>query len=169
MMQDWTTAWGQLALTLSGSPQSPPHTTKNTSPMPRFFRSVTTDIGELRRLPTTVAGPQTEHVAAASQVDPDGCVERLVPDLAVSDFDVDRVDEDRRVDAQQRPRRPGLHVLSITRSVIRETVSLLRRGAVDLGEVPPRSAQCSAPWHTTEMTTASRSESLRCRFLTTAG
>lgn len=46
----------------------------------------------------------------AGQVDPDRGVDRTVPDLAVADLDVDRIDEDRGVDLLQRPRGPFGHL-----------------------------------------------------------
>jgi hypothetical protein len=42
MMQDCITARGHTVFTESGSPLRPSQTTKNTSPTPRFFRSVST-------------------------------------------------------------------------------------------------------------------------------
>jgi hypothetical protein len=53
---------------------------------------------ELRGLPAAGAGPQAEHVLVPGQVDSDRGVDRPVADLPVANFDVDRVDEDRRVD-----------------------------------------------------------------------
>jgi hypothetical protein len=58
---------------------------------------------ELRRLPSTMTGPQPEHVPVPGQVDPDRGVERLVADLTVADLRHDRVDEDRGVHPLQRP------------------------------------------------------------------
>jgi len=51
---------------------------------------------ELRSV-SAVAGPDPEDVAFAVHGDPDRHVERLVRDLAVADFDHDRVDEHHRV------------------------------------------------------------------------
>src|SRR5881398_2195407 len=97
MMQVCAMACGQTLDTTSGSPLSPSQTTKNTSPIPRFFRSVSTAIQKLRAL-TTAAGPEPEDVPLTSQRDADRRVERAVGDLTVADLDHDRVDEHRGVD-----------------------------------------------------------------------
>src|SRR4051812_26381236 len=52
---------------------------------------------ELRTL-ATVAGPQAEDVAFPTHGDPDDDVDRLVPDLTITDFDHNCVDEDDRID-----------------------------------------------------------------------
>ena len=78
---------------------------------------------ELRRLPVAVAGPHAEDVLVAVQIYPDRGVNRLVADLPVADLHHDGVDEHRGVAFSN-----GRHqacISSITRSVIRDTVSLL--------------------------------------------
>ena len=78
---------------------------------------------ELRAL-TAGAGPQPQHVLLPGQADPDRGVDRPVGDLAVTDLDHDRVDENRRVDLVQ-GRVDQVCISSITLSVIRLMVSLL--------------------------------------------
>ena len=102
---------GKTAFTESGRPLSPSQTMKNTSRHAAVLQVGQHVHPELRRLPAALAGPQAEHVAAPVQVDADRGVERLVADLPVADLDVDRVDEDRRVHALQRPGGPGAHLL----------------------------------------------------------
>src|SRR3954447_26925306 len=104
-------ASGNTALTESGRPLRPSQTMKNTSLTPRLRRSVSTLIQNFADSPPPCPGPRPEDVPVAVQVDPDGGVVRLVADLPITHFDVDCVDEDRRIDRQQRPGAPGLHVL----------------------------------------------------------
>jgi hypothetical protein len=89
---------------------------------------------ELRGLPAALPGPQPEHVAPPGEVDPDGGVERAVPDLPVADLHVDRVEKHRRVDRLQRPGRPRLHFLD---DLVGDPGDRVPgdRGAVDLGDV----------------------------------
>src|SRR5664280_1155630 len=61
---------------------------------------------ELRRLPTTSAGPDPEDVLVAVQVDPDRGVVGLVAYLAVTDLDHDRVDEHLSLIHISEPTRP---------------------------------------------------------------
>lgn len=61
-------------------------------------------------------------------------VDRAVPDLAVADLDVDRVDEHRGVDLLQRPRGPLGHLRHDLVGDPRDRV-LRQRRPVDLGEV----------------------------------
>jgi hypothetical protein len=94
---------------------------------------VSTLIGELRAL-STGAGPQPQDVLLSGQADPDRGVDRAVGDLAVTDLDHDRVDEDRGVDLVQGPGGPGLHLLDHLVGDPADRL-LADRGAVDLVEV----------------------------------
>ena len=58
-----------------------------------------------------MTGPQPQNVPLAIDGDADGDVDRPVGDLAVTDLDHDRVDEDRRVDLIQRAHCPVVHFL----------------------------------------------------------
>ena len=76
-----------------------------TSSVPRF-----TGLGEypepvLGAL-TTSADPEPQDVPLAIHADPHSCLDRPVGDLAVTDLDHDRVDEDHRVDAIERAAEP---------------------------------------------------------------
>ena len=102
MMHCCTTVSSHTVVIASGRPLSPSQTAMHTSATPRFFSSVSTLQPELRAL-AAVAGPQPQDVAFPGHGDPDGHVDRFVPDLPVADLDHDRVDEDHRVDRVQRP------------------------------------------------------------------
>jgi hypothetical protein len=59
---------------------------------------------------TAIPDPQAEDLPHPVDGDPDHRVDRPIGDLAVADLDLDRVDEDHRVDAVQRPALPGGHL-----------------------------------------------------------
>ena len=108
--QVWTVVAGQTFSTTSGRPLSPSQTRKNTSRVPRFRISVSTDIEEFGAF-TAGPGPQSEHVAVTVETDADRGINRPVRDLPVPDLDDDRVDENCRVHLVERPGSPVLHFL----------------------------------------------------------
>ena len=102
------------------------------------------------------------------QVDPDRDVERLVADLTVANLDVDRVDEVRRIDRQQWPRGPALHLLEVLFGDPRDGVLADARGAVHLRKVRADLADGQA-LGVRLFATASTSFRRRWRFLTITG
>ena len=104
---------------------------------------------ELRPL-TTVAGPQPENVAFTVHGDPDDHVDRLVPDLPVTDFHHDRVDEQHRIDRVEGPVAPVGHLLDHLVGDLGNGVPG-DRGTVNLGEMcrdlPGRQPSCGQRQH----------------------
>lgn len=90
-------------------------------------------MGELRAL-AAVADPEPEDLALAGDGDTDRGGDRAVGDLPVADLDVDRVDEDDRVDAIQGPVLPLAELVEDGIGDPTDRV-LGDARAVDLGEV----------------------------------
>lgn len=101
----WTVVNDHTFPTASGRPLRPSQTRMQTSAIPRFFSSVSTDSTDSQKLGAlaAVAGPQAEDVAFAVHSDADGCVDGSVGDLPVADLHHDGVEGDDRVDAIERP------------------------------------------------------------------
>ena len=114
-----------------------------------------------------VADPEPEDLAFTVERDTDNGVDGPVGDLAVTDLDVDRVDEHDRVEPVQRTRLPRRELLE-TASVIREIVSRET-------SAPYTSAKCAAispvvsPFAASEITSSSTPANRRCRFATIFG
>ena len=105
-----TTAFSQTELTASGRPFSPSQTTIRTSRVPRFLISERTRSQNLAPSPSPCSpGPQAQDVPRAVRGDAEGHVDGPVGDLALADLDVDRIDEDHRVNGIERPGLPFGH------------------------------------------------------------